>query len=112
MRATLMAAVLAVAGVAGAQEAPLTPSQLEGKTLYEATCAYCHGPRGYGSEALAARVGPDRAELIRRHDMSDRYIRTVVKRGLGNMPAYTPTDLTPDQLTAIVDYLRRGSASR
>lgn len=90
----------------------LTPRQAEGQRLYAATCIYCHNPRAYGTEALGRRLGPDKAVLDGREDLPDDYIRGVIKQGLGNMPAYTPTDLSDDEISAIVDYLNRSNPNR
>lgn len=94
------------------QERLLTPQQTEGRRLYNATCVYCHNPRAYGTEALARRLGEGKGVLEQRNDLPDDYIRGVIKQGLGNMPAYTPTDLTEGEITAIVDYLRRNSTDQ
>jgi len=92
---------------AGEGDAALTARQLEGQRLYQATCHYCHAPGGWGARNLARRLGAGRAVLLERTDLDALYIRTVVRRGLNSMPAYTPTDLTERQVATIADYLTR-----
>ncbi len=111
MRAMVFAAagLVLMCGAVAAQDRPLSPKQAEGKALYAATCVYCHGPRGYGTEALAARLGAGKGVLDGRSDLNAEYIRAIVRQGLGNMPAYTPTDLTEDQIAAVGEYLMRNN---
>ena len=101
---------LAMAGAAQAQPIATAPpprsaDAVRGKALFERTCAYCHRQRGFGSEAMARRLGPPKALLEQRADLREAYIRYVVHHGLGNMPAYTPTDLSDAELGSIVAYL-------
>ena len=112
MRAPGWIVALAALGAVAAQAqtppaAPLTPRQAEGQALFGKTCAYCHGEHGFAARDLGARLGPDKAFIARRNDLDAAYIRFVIRHGQGNMPAYTPTDLSRDQIEAVVAYLTR-----
>lgn len=97
-----------LAGVAvHADAAELNAEQQQGKTLYEATCNYCHNARGFATERLRTRLPEDRSILVDRTDLDPTYIRTIVRNGLASMPAYTPTDLNEAQIKAIAAYLTR-----
>jgi mono/diheme cytochrome c family protein len=106
MRAALIA-IAAIASVATAAEPSLTPEQQQGKSLYEATCNYCHNARGFATERLRTRLPEDRSILVDRTDLDSNYIRTIVRNGLASMPAYTPTDLNEAQIKSIAAYLTR-----
>lgn len=99
--------VVLAAVLAQAAEPTLTIEQQQGKVLFEATCVYCHNPRGWATERLRTRLGEDRAVLADRTDLSRDYVRTVVRNGFMTMPAYTPTDLDEAQIKAIAAYLTR-----
>ncbi len=108
IRSIVGAVACVIAGSALADETRvLTPKQQEGKALFEATCVYCHNPRGWGTERLKTRLPEDRAVLAERTDLDPAYIRAVVRNGLISMPAYTPTDLSDEQIEAVAAYLTR-----
>jgi mono/diheme cytochrome c family protein len=104
---SLVLVMLAGAAAAAAEPAQLTALQERGKALFEQTCVYCHGERGWATRDLGARLGAEKAVLSRRDDLDPRYVRFVIRHGLNNMPAYTPTDLDADQIGAVIDYLTR-----
>lgn len=105
--ALMILCATAAAAADGKDPGALSARQQQGMLLYEKTCAYCHESGGMGTRALATRLGDGRALLRERSDLSAPYIRHVVRRGLNNMPAYTPTDLTEVQIAAIASYLTR-----
>lgn len=68
----------------------------QGRTLFMASCAHCHGMDARGDE------GPDLHGL----QMSDRYIGRVVERGIkGEMPSFAKK-YDAQQIAALVAYLR------
>jgi len=89
----------------------LTPRQTQGQALFARTCVYCHDQRGWGTRDIGARLGTAKALIAQRNDLSDSYIRLVLRHGIGNMPAFTPTDLSTEQIEAIVAYLTRNNAA-
>lgn len=106
IRLAIVAAGLVWAGAARA-DAPLTPRRAEGERLFGQTCVYCHGEHGWAARDLGRDRGPDKALIAHRDDLDPAYIRFVIRRGVGDMPAYTPTDITSAQIDEVVDYLTR-----
>ena len=94
----LLAAV--TAGAAGQERGERTPEQ-----LYEASCAYCHGPGGWGTRALAKRYPAVQAELLGRENLPAALTKRVVRRGIGSMPQLTPTDMTDEELDRLARWL-------
>ncbi|HEY9433045.1 MAG TPA: PQQ-binding-like beta-propeller repeat protein [Blastocatellia bacterium] len=76
------------------------PSQLSGKSLYEANCASCHGGDLRGSP-------PEFPALIRLDKKyTDSEVRAVIRQGLGRMPAFSR--IGGDAIRAIADYVLTG----
>jgi (+)-pinoresinol hydroxylase len=98
---------LITATPAWAQEGPLTAKQAEGRKLYLSTCFYCHSERVWGTLALERRRGTSDALLEKRTDLVPDFVKSVVRNGLGSMPAYRRTELTDADVDAIVAYLTR-----
>jgi mono/diheme cytochrome c family protein len=118
-RAAGLAGALAVAGVlswpfapAFAQDAPLSAKQEEGRKLYRETCFYCHSEKVWGTLAIERRRAGSDALLEQRRDLVPEFLRSVVRNGLGSMPAYRRTELTDAEVDAIVAYLTRANPSK
>jgi mono/diheme cytochrome c family protein len=90
-----------------AADTPLTTRQAEGKKLYDATCRYCHSEKMWGTLAIERRRGASDALLEKRTDLVPAFVKSVVRNGLGSMPAYRRTELTDAEIDAIVAYLTR-----
>ena len=108
-RASLVALLL-VSGAAGplaAQEPALSAHQEQGRKLFLSTCIHCHGEKVWGTFALERRLGPDRGLLEKRTDLVAPFVKSVVRDGLGSMPAYRRTELTDAEVDAIAAYLTR-----
>lgn len=69
-----------------------------GRAIYENNCAVCHGVGGGGN---SARLNDP--EFVKR--LSDKQIEDTIRFGTGGMPAFE-TVLTPEQLKALVQYVR------
>jgi (+)-pinoresinol hydroxylase len=115
-RATLFAAALlsATAWAAAAEPAAatLTPRQEQGHKLFNGSCVYCHGPNVWGTFTLGRRMGADHALLEKRTDLVAPYVKTVIRAGVGSMPAFRRTELTDADVDAIVDYLTRNNSTK
>ena len=76
------------------------------------TCVYCHGPNVWGTFTLGRRLGADHALLEQRTDLVGPYVKTVIRAGVGSMPAFRRTELTDADVDAIVDYLTRANRAK
>jgi mono/diheme cytochrome c family protein len=80
----------------------------DGPTLYAKTCASCHGPKGTPAPAMARSMAgiPDFANAQAMASVADSVMRHVVSEGKGRtMPSYKAR-LTPEQINALVRYIR------
>ena len=103
--AALVAILLGLAASARAADVP-TDMQ-HGKARYDRMCAPCHNKGFWAANRLGARLGEENAVLEDRTDLNTDYIETVVRRGMGSMPPYRKTELSPGDLDAIAEYLTR-----
>lgn len=93
----------------------VTPAVLaDGRTLFAANCAACHGPQGRGDGPMATSLTPpprDLAFATSRPPLGDDFFYWSIAEGgaqFGSaMPAFKGT-LKPDQIWAIVAALRSG----
>ena len=85
---------------AGAQQRTRTPPE-----MFAETCAFCHDTGGWGTRTLARRVPAGEAELLKRKSLPAAFTRGVVRRGIGAMPPFTPTDLTDEELDRLAQWL-------
>src|SRR5690606_34289528 len=98
----------AAAAEAVAARPPLSLETLErGRTLFNARCALCHAPDGYGEGVIVRRGFPAPPSLHeqRLRDAPDEHVYTVITSGLGKMQPQGPF-LRPNERWAIVSYLR------
>jgi mono/diheme cytochrome c family protein len=66
----------------------------DGKSVYQARCAACHGARGEGGVGPRLQGNP----ILKAKEA----VREIVLRGRGKMPA---VPLSPEELSALLDYL-------
>jgi len=64
--------------------------------LYARTCGYCHGHN----------VAP----IIRGRSLPPAVIRSIVRSGMGAMPAFKPTEITNTELEALAQWLSQSEA--
>lgn len=100
-------ALLLLSGGAFAAE---TGTQDSGRSLFNASCAFCHGERGHATALLAKRVGKERAPLEKRSDLQPELIRHAVRHGINSMPWYRRAELSDTELNSIIDYLTHPGA--
>lgn len=77
------------------------------EALFVDRCGACHLEQGMGTNTLMSRVGPERALLAERSDLTAAYVQLAVRQGIGRMPFLTRVDVTDDELEAIAGYLSR-----
>ena len=95
------------------------PLLQRGQEVFQARCNICHGaipkeviPGGIppmpGTQALRARYnGKKPALLEQRRDLTPALITACVRKGIGSMPFFRPTEITDADLIALGAYLAR-----
>ena len=80
-----------------------------GEKVYQQWCIHCHGEddSGPGTLRLAWDRGEDKSLLTERDDLDRVYIRTIVRRGLDEMPSFRITEISEAELNALADFLSR-----
>lgn len=81
-------------------------SAADGKTVYTAKCAACHGANGEGKAAIAKAMGVTMQPLGSKEvqSMSDADLKKVITTGKGKMKAVA--GVTEKQADDVVAYLR------
>lgn len=107
----LIAALLTVTPAAAALEAAEAPEagMPRGQQVFYDKCIHCHDARGWGTRVLARRTPAGEAELTHRRNLPAAYTVAVVRRGLGSMPAFNPTELSDADLAAVATWLAEGT---
>lgn len=100
-----MTSVVAKAGTPGPLAATAAAPLPE--VLFARRCGVCHNPGGVGAQTLARRLGPERAVLATRGDLTVAFVTVVVRHGLLNMPRLTRVEVTDEELAAIATWLAR-----
>jgi cytochrome c5 len=77
------------------------------EALYVEKCSMCHREMGMGT-VLLQRRGDDQAPVLEQRELTADYVATVVRHGMGNMPALPPGEVSDEQLARIGQYLEKG----
>jgi len=109
---TALALALTPADAARAADAPLSAQQQQGQKLFRGSCFYCHSEKVWGTLSLERRRPNGDALLEKRTDLTPDFVRTVVRNGLGSMPAYRRTELNDADVDAIIAYLTRSNPAK
>ncbi len=80
-----------------ADQAPPSSQPRTGEQVYRQTCGYCHG----------RNVGP---VILGRH-LAAELIRERARNGLNGMPAFRPSEISPEELAAVVSYVQTSGAN-
>jgi mono/diheme cytochrome c family protein len=83
-------------------------SETPDERLYVEKCSMCHRQMGMGTVILARRMDPAIAILEDRPNLPAAFVTTVVRAGMGNMPAMSRGEVSEDELARIADYLANG----
>jgi mono/diheme cytochrome c family protein len=124
MRASLLAGVALATGAHAASPPPIPPYQMraelpdgdrlvggkDGQTLFSNRCGACHLAGGMGTnlltkQRLAAGQPPESGLLANRSDLTQHYVKLVVRSGKMAMPRLTRVEVTDAELDAIAHYL-------
>ena len=92
-------AIVPIAALSQTEE-PRAPEQ-----VFSTRCAYCHDAAGCGTRALARRMPESEAPLLDRKDLPPAYTVYVVRRGIGSMPQFNPSELTDTELEDLANWL-------
>ena len=83
--------------------------QLEGEGLFVRGCASCHGVAGAGDGALAralTKLPPEIGSMAWQAERSDAQLAQVIHAGVAGSAMPGSPELSADQLTSVVAYLR------
>ena len=77
-----------------------------GKTIYEKSCASCHGKDGKGNPAMAKVLGEKGLDLTTKEasQKSDEQLLKIIVEGAGKMPA--SKSLSKDDQQQVLSYVR------
>ena len=96
----IVLAILGVASRAGAKPA----ADDDAAQTYKSNCVVCHGADGTGSATGKALKAPDlHSEAVQKLTVAEMVAQ--ISDGKNNMPPFKNT-LTPDQIKAVVGYVR------
>jgi mono/diheme cytochrome c family protein len=70
-----------------------------GVAVFQRLCAGCHGEAG----------GAPVKQLPRPFDYDSEFVRATVREGRGEMPAFSPGQLSDADVDAVADFLRSGA---
>jgi mono/diheme cytochrome c family protein len=80
------------------------PAVAEGRALYEANCASCHGENALGDGTLASTLPvPPPGLMAHLGHHTEAQLVQIIKNGLP--PAMPPTSLPDEEIALIVDYV-------
>jgi mono/diheme cytochrome c family protein len=101
------AGVVLSATVAAAQDAPAPRSP---EQVFADKCVFCHDARGWGTRSLARRTPEGQAQLLDREVLPAVLVQYAVRRGVGSMPQFTPTEISDVELDALAAWLSTRNA--
>lgn len=112
MKKLILLSILAAS--VGVAEANDEEQLAKGKAVYDKWCLICHGEdngsSGGGTRALKFLYkGVLPAKLEDRTDMTPEFIKTLVRKGQAGMPNFRYTEISPEDLEAIIAYLTRNN---
>lgn len=108
IRLTFAAATLTLSAIAAsAQDTPLPRT---GEQIFADKCVFCHDARGWGTRSLARRTPAGQSQLLDREVLPEVLVRYAVRRGVGSMPQFTPTEISDAELDNLARWLSTRNA--
>ncbi len=85
----------------------LQAAEQAGEHAYTKWCAGCHmdSPFAPGTIQLRHLRGEEQALIRERKDLSAAYVRQVVRKGMNGMPLFRRTEISNEELDALVELL-------
>lgn len=83
-------------------------SAKEGKKVYEANCATCHGVKGKGDGAVGAALNPKPRNFVEgkfKYGSTDKDLFKTISNGKGIMPSWKAS-LNEKQINDVIAYVR------
>ena len=80
----------------------------QGKVVYQARCALCHGPEGKGDGPASAALNPkprNHTDGTYMNSQTDEALLKVIHDGKGGMPAWKGV-LSEQEMQAVLKYVR------
>lgn len=102
---------VAVAAQDRAAPVPAAPPPRTGEQIFAAKCVFCHDATGWGTRSLARRTPPGQSELLNRQVLPPALVIHAVRRGIGSMPQFTPTEISDEELALLAAWLDARSRS-
>jgi (+)-pinoresinol hydroxylase len=101
--------IVVMSNAFGAEEPALTDQQERGKRLYYKACIHCHAPGVWGTNRLSERMSAQDAVLENRTNLPVEAVRTIIRAGIGSMPAFRRSELSDADAQAIAAYVSRNT---
>ena len=78
-----------------------------GKETYDLWCGICHDAgEGFAGTQMLALTRAEGLSVMKDNDtLVGPYIELVVRKGLGMMPVFRKTEITDEQLEALIEYI-------
>ncbi len=106
-KALLIIVLLAVfAGPASATKSPSASGTAAAKSTFKLQCSSCHGQNGAADTSIGKSLNAADLRSPEVQKQSDAQLAQVISQGKNNMPSFSDS-LTPDQIRALVAYIRK-----
>ena len=110
MKAVVIGILLGAAIGATAQDSEPAAPGSGGERLFTQKCAMCHRAGGMGTGLLARHTEARVADLEDREGLTEEYVQTVIRTGIGNMPRISRAEVPDAEAAAIARYLSQREA--
>lgn len=103
----LLAAALIITPAAQAGERPLKGGPLNPSAIYHNYCSVCHGDRGDGNSRAKGSLVPPPRDFTKAGELTRDAMLTIITHGKpGTAMTAWKTQLTPQEIVAVTDYIR------